>query len=120
MFGFSANKNNGCVISYFRIYFRKYFMEDKTLSTPVAEHRKRRKRQGFVRVEVQVRKDDAPLIRKAAAALSDPARSASARALLRARFDDSQKKGLKALLAAAPLDDIELERPRDSGRTVDL
>ncbi len=90
------------------------------MSTPLSEHRKRRKRAGIVRVEVQVGKDDAALIRKVASALSDPARAPAARVLLRQRFGDGKEKGLKALLAAAPLDGIDLERSRDSGRDVEL
>ncbi|MDE0095307.1 MAG: hypothetical protein OXS40_02850 [Gammaproteobacteria bacterium] len=41
---------------------------------PVTQWRKRRRRQGFVRVEVQVRKKDAALVREFASALVDPER----------------------------------------------
>ena len=78
------------------------------------------KRRGLVRVEVQVRKEDAPLVRRVAQALGDPARAADARALLRGRFAEPRARGLKALLAAAPLEGIDLERDRDTGRPVDL
>lgn len=88
--------------------------------SPVTQWRKRRQRQGFVRVEVQVRKQDASLVREVASALTDPAREEEARALLRERFASARKGGLKTLLAAAPLDDIELERPRDLGRDLAL
>jgi hypothetical protein len=71
-------------------------------------------------VEVQVRKDDAALVRRVAEALSDPVRSADARALLRERFGVGEARGLKALLAAAPLDGIDLTRERDLGRDVTL
>ncbi|WBQ11336.1 hypothetical protein L2D01_06010 [Hyphomonadaceae bacterium ML37] len=37
--------------------------------SPVTQWRKRRQRQGFVRVEVQVRKEDAALVREVATAL---------------------------------------------------
>jgi hypothetical protein len=77
-------------------------------------------RRGFVRVEVNVSKDDAPLVRQVAAALSDPARQAAARALLRQRFAEPPKVSLKALLASAPLAGIDLDRARDLGRDVDL
>ncbi len=86
----------------------------------VASYRLRMKRQGVVRVEVQVRKEDAALLRRVASALIDPEREAEARALLRQRFAEPRAKGLKALLAAAPLEGIDLERARDTGRTVDL
>ncbi|MGZ9085991.1 MAG: hypothetical protein ACXW3R_10690 [Rhodoplanes sp.] len=86
----------------------------------VSAYRRRLKRRGVVRVEVHVRKDDAALVRGVAEALSDPAREAEARALLRERFGASKAKGLKALLAAAPLEGIDLTRERDLGRDVVL
>ena len=91
----------------------------KSRKTPLEAFRWRRKRQGIVRVELQVRKDDAALLRGVARALGDPGREAEARSLLRARFATPSPAGLKALLAAAPLDGIELKRPRDLGRPVD-
>lgn len=87
-------------------------------SKPLIAYRRRLKRRGVVRVEVHVSKNDAVLIRGVAQALSDPAREAAARALLRERF--GLAKGLKALLAAAPLDGIDLSRDRDFGRDVAL
>jgi hypothetical protein len=88
--------------------------------SPLARHRAQKARQGFVRVEVNVRKEDAGLVRDVAAALSDPARQAAARLLLRERFAEPPKVSLKALLMAAPLDGIELDRNRDLGRDIDL
>lgn len=87
---------------------------------PLKAYRRRLKRQGIARVEVQVRKEDAPLIRDVARALADPQREAEARAVLRANFAAPRANGLKALLAAAPLEGIELERSRDMGRTLNL
>jgi len=98
-------------------------MEDAVSNTdpsPVTQWRKRRQRQGFVRVEVQVRKDDAALVRDVATALGDPEREAETRAILREKIATPRSGGLKALLAAAPLDGIDLERPRDFGRNVAL
>ena len=92
----------------------------KLKKTPLSTYRQRLKRQGIVRVEVHVHKDDAALVRNVASALSDPDREAEARALLRQRFAGERLKGLKALLAAAPLEGIELERSRDTGRDIDL
>ncbi|MCP5366775.1 MAG: hypothetical protein H6907_10220 [Hyphomicrobiales bacterium] len=92
-------------------------------STPqetLAQHRRRMKRQGFVRLEVRVRRQDAALVRDLVGALDDPARADEARALLRARFGARAPKGLKALLASAPLDGVDLERDLDRGRDVDL
>lgn len=88
--------------------------------SPVASYRHRMKRRGFVRVEVQVRKEDADLVRSVASALADPERAAEARALLRLNFRPLPAEGLKALLAAAPLEGIDIDRPRDTGRDVDL
>jgi hypothetical protein len=86
----------------------------------LASHRAQMARRGFVRVEVNVSKDDASLVRHVAAALSDPARQAAARVLLRQRFVEPPKISLKALLASAPLDGIDLDRDPDLGREVDL
>jgi hypothetical protein len=86
----------------------------------VATYRKRMRRRGLVRVEVHVRKEDAPLVRGVAGALADPAQAPQARAMLRERFGPRPGQGLKALLAGAPLEGIDLERSRDRGRTVRL
>jgi hypothetical protein len=86
----------------------------------VAKHRARKAREGLVRIEVNVRREDASLIRQVASALSDPARQAAARALLQRRFVEPANPGLKALLASAPLEGIDLERSQDVGRDVDL
>ncbi len=86
----------------------------------VANHRARKERQGFARVEVNVRKEDAGLVHRVASALSDPSREAEARKLLRQNFAEPLKASLKALLASAPLDGIDLDRSRDLGRNVDL
>jgi hypothetical protein len=91
----------------------------KTKSS-VAIHRARKARQGFVRVEVNVRKEDASLVRRVASALSDPSRQGQARKLLRQGFAEPPKVSLKALLASAPLDGIDLDRSRDLGRDVDV
>ena len=88
--------------------------------SPVAAHRARKERQGFVRVEVSVRKEDAGLVRRVASALSDPVREGEARKLLRQGFAERPKVSLKALLVSAPLDDIDLDRSRDLGRDIDL
>jgi len=88
--------------------------------SPLATHRARMERRGFVRVEISVRKDDASLVRGVAAALSDPSRRSEARRLLQQRFGEPPKVSLKALLASAPLDGIDLDRSAAPGRDVDL
>ena len=91
-----------------------------TQRKPLSAFRRRLKRRGVVRVEVHVRKDDAALVRGVAKALADPVRQAEARALLRERFGAGEARGLKALLAAAPLEGIDLTRERDLGRDAAL
>ncbi len=86
----------------------------------LATHRARMERRGLVRVEVNVRKEDASLVRSVASALSDPSRQAEVRRLLRQRFVEPPGVSLKALLASAPLDGIDLDRSPDPGRDVDL
>lgn len=86
----------------------------------VRRYRERLRREGWVRCEVKVPREDASLIREVAAVLSDPKRDATARALLRAHFGDSSPPNLKALLAAAPLEGIDIERSTDPGRVPDL
>ena len=92
----------------------------KARNKSVSSFRRRLARQGIVRLEVHVCKGDAPLVRGMVKALRDPKRQAETRALLRKRFGSGRQRGLKALLAAAPLDGIDLARERDSGRTVEL
>lgn len=91
-----------------------------TESSPVTQWRKRRQRQGFVRVEIQVRKEDAALVRDVATALVDPERETETRAILREKIALPRAGGLKALLASAPLEGIDLERQRDFGRDAAL
>jgi hypothetical protein len=69
---------------------------------------------------VRVRKSDAALVRGVAKALDDAEQATEVRALLRDHFASGKAKGLKAVLAAAPLEGIDLSRERDFGRDVDL
>jgi hypothetical protein len=82
--------------------------------------RKRLKQQGMTRLEVNVRQDDAALVRNVVKALSSPEQEQAARALLREHFGSLPTEGLKALLAAAPLEGIDLDRACDVGRDIDL
>jgi len=83
-------------------------------------YRRRLKRRGVVRLEVHVRKNDAALVRGVVNALTDPERESDARALLRERFGFGKARGLKALLASAPLEGVDLGRDRDLGRNISL
>jgi hypothetical protein len=91
-------------------------IQRKTLSA----YRRRLKRRGVVRLEVHVRKHDAALVRRVVRALADPEQGGEARALLREHFGAGTAEGLKALLAAAPLEGIDLSRDHDFGRNVRL
>jgi hypothetical protein len=86
----------------------------------LSKYRRRLTRQGVIRLEVHVRKEDAPLVRGLVKALADPSRQSETRALLRERFGASKASGLKALLASAPLEGIDFSRERDFGRDIEL
>ena len=88
--------------------------------TPVTAFRKRLRQKGMVRVEIHVREEDASLVRSVAKALGDPQMAAETRSILRARFATLPRPGLKALLTSAPLEGVDLERPRDMGREIEL
>ena len=86
----------------------------------VNSFRKRLKQQGMARLEVNVRQGDAALVRNVVKALSSPEQEQAARALLREHFGSLPTEGLKALLAAAPPEGIDLDRACDVGRDIDL
>ena len=71
-------------------------------------------------MEVQVRKEDVPLVRGVVSALADPEREVETRRLLRERVAPQPPVDAKELLAAAPLEGIDLERTDDRGRAVEL
>ncbi len=85
-----------------------------TYPSPVTQWR--RPRQGFVRVEIQVRKEDAALLRDIGTALVGPERETETRTILRERIAGPCAGAFKALLASAPLEGIDFEGPRDVGR----
>jgi hypothetical protein len=86
------------------------------MSEAVARFRNQKKRAGFVRVEAQVRAEDAGTLRQAAKALTDPIRGRKLKAFLAREFPETIPA--KDLLASAPLDGIKLTRSRDTGRKV--
>ncbi|RJF89439.1 hypothetical protein D3874_22730 [Oleomonas cavernae] len=86
----------------------------------LAAHRRRLKLKGIARVELRVPAGDAPLLRGVADALCDPARGGLAREILRSHFGLGARPGLKALLASAPLDGVELERDPAPARDVEF
>ncbi|MDX2145410.1 MAG: hypothetical protein SFV19_18805 [Rhodospirillaceae bacterium] len=86
----------------------------------LTNYRRRLKGRGLVRLEVKVRKTDAPLVREVVNALADPNMETQARAFLRQKFNPPTVMNFKDYLAAAPLDGIDLTREPDFGRDVDL
>ena len=84
----------------------------------VKKHRRRLRRRGLVRLEVQVPAGDALLVRRVAGALrGEPEAATALRARVRGALASGERLGLKALLASAPLDGIDLvprsDLPRD-------
>ena len=59
-------------------------------------------------------------MRDVAGALGDPAREAGTRAILHETLSSPRAGELKALLARAPLEGIDLERQRDVDRDLSL
>jgi hypothetical protein len=104
-----------------RIYYRKGDIAmASSVRRAVKKYRTRLKKAGIVRLEVRVRKDDAPLVREVVEALSDPQREEEARAKLRQHFGAGEGEQFKAFLASAPLEGIDLTRSKDIGQDVDL
>ncbi len=92
-----------------------------TRKKAVQAYRQRLKERGWVRLEVQTSKEDAPLIRHLTQALrGDPVRAARLRRHLHRLVDPAPHADLKTLLASAPLAGIGLSRRHDRGREVDL
>ena len=91
-----------------------------TAKTAVSEHRKRLKQRGLVRIELRAPKEDAPLLRDIAGALADPLQAARTRTALRELSVIQRARGFKELLAAAPLEGVDLERNSDTGREFDF
>jgi hypothetical protein len=73
-----------------------------------------------VRLVIDVLSDDSALVRAVVKALNDPDQRYEVRDLLQRRFEKPRSKGLKAMLATAPLEGIDLSRSRDVGRPVEF
>ncbi len=102
-------------------YITGYMPSPITRRKAVQAYRQRTKERGWVRLEVQTPREDVALIRHITQALrSDPARAAQLRRHLHRLIDPEPHADLKALLASAPLDGIDLSRRHDRGREVDL
>jgi hypothetical protein len=86
----------------------------------VRKYRERLKRDGWVRCEVKVPREDVDVVRAVAAALCDPERGAAAPTLLRDRFGGAPRRSFKELLASCPLEGVELNRSLALPRDIDL
>lgn len=93
-------------------------MSDKR-KRAVADHRHRLRRRGMVRLEVRVRREDVDLVRNVVRALDDPERAPETRQTLRATIGPAAPVDIKALLASAPLEGIDLSRDRDIARDIE-
>jgi hypothetical protein len=98
---------------------REDFAASAAQNKAVGDYRRRLRRKGVSRVEVRVRKEDAPLIREVTKALVDPARERAARDALQCAVRPTAKS-FKEFLASAPLEGIDLTREREPRRDVDL
>ena len=85
-------------------------------------YRQRQRRLGVQRLEVQAPEADAPLIRELARVLRENSQEASElRHVLRQALVPEAREGkLKQLVEAAPLEGVDLSRPREFGREVKL
>ena len=86
----------------------------------VRGYRERMRERGWVRCEVNVRRDDVDLVRAVAAALRSQKNAVTTRARLRDLLGATRPRSFKELLAACPVDERYLDRPRELGRDVDL
>jgi hypothetical protein len=91
----------------------------KSQHKALKSYRLRQKRQGIARVEVQIPRQDADLVRDIAKTLRDPARAEALRLLLRTQ-NPYRGMSFKELLMSAPLEGVDLTRPLDYGRDVEL
>jgi len=87
----------------------------------IQRHRDRQAKKGIVRVEVNVPDTDRELIRQAAANLRAGGEIAEeTRTALSTVLNPWSGMGLKELIEAAPLEELELERSRETWRDIDL
>lgn len=87
--------------------------------SPVTAHRRRQAARGLRRVEVQVRNEDAELLKRIAAALTDTQEAPAARAYLVERFGPAPKDFKQFLTWGPSFEELDLKRSRDTGREID-
>lgn len=94
-------------------------MNRHTPKSALAQHRRRLRRQGIARIELQAPAADAALLRDIAKALRDAPGEPELRARLAAAVQ-RPRLGLKAFLESAPLEGLDLTRVRYYGRDIEL
>lgn len=84
-------------------------------------HRRQLAVRGLIRLELLAQEKDRPLLREVARKLrEEPEHAGALRAGLHRLLGTRPKLSRKAVLAAAPLEGIDLGRERDMGREVEL
>ena len=87
----------------------------------VSNYRNRQKKQGFVRMEVNVPDTDRELVRQTAANLRAGGEIAEkTRLALSAVLNPYEEMNLKELIESAPLEGLDLERSKETWRDIDL
>jgi hypothetical protein len=85
----------------------------------VARHRERQQQKGIVRLEINVPEQDRSLLRAAAAELRSGGLVAGrVRQALQSVLANSEPVSFKEFLESAPMEGVEFERSRDSGREI--
>ncbi len=92
----------------------------KSRKKAVRDHRRRPRKQGFKRVEVEATESDAALIRRLAKVLRCGGEIADEARQRLTKMVAAKGLGLKDLLASAPMDGICITRSRDPGRSADV
>jgi hypothetical protein len=87
----------------------------------VDEYRKRQKEKGFVRVEVNIPETDKPLIRDVAKGLRSGGETADKiRTAMKSALNPYSGMDLRELLENSPLDELDLERSKETWRDIEL
>ena len=87
----------------------------------VTNYRNRQKEKGIARLEVSVPDTDCELIRQTAANLRAGGEIAEqTRAAIRSVINPYAGMNFKQLLEAAPIEDLDLERSKETARDIDL
>ena len=87
----------------------------------VDEYRERQKEKGFVRVEVNIPETDKPLIRDVAKGLRSGGETADKiRTAMKIALNPYSGMGLRELLENSPLDELDLERSKETWRDIEL